>query len=33
MSGDYALEVAGERVSAKPFLKPLYDPAGLRVRA
>jgi sarcosine dehydrogenase len=33
MSGDYELEVAGERVSAKPFLKPLYDPAGLRVRA
>ena len=33
MSGDYALEVAGERVAAEPFLKPLYDPAGLRVRA
>ncbi len=33
MSGDYALEVAGERIPAEPFLKPLYDPAGLRVRA
>ena len=33
MSGDYALEVAGERVPAQPFLKPLYDPKGLRVRA
>ena len=33
MSGDYTLEVAGEHVPAEPFLKPLYDPAGLRVRA
>jgi sarcosine dehydrogenase len=33
MAGDYMLEVAGERVPAEPFLKPLYDPAGLRVRA
>ena len=33
MSGDYTLEVAGERVPARPFLKPPYDPEGLRVRA
>jgi 4-methylaminobutanoate oxidase (formaldehyde-forming) len=33
MSGDYELEVAGERIPAEPFLKPLYDPAGIRVRA
>jgi sarcosine dehydrogenase len=33
MAGDYMLEVAGERVPAEPFLKPPYDPAGLRVRA
>ena len=33
MSGDYELEVATERVPAEPFLKPLYDPAGQRVRA
>ena len=33
MSGDYELEVAGERVPAKPFLKPLYDPEMKRVKA
>jgi sarcosine dehydrogenase len=33
MSGDYTLEVAGEHVPAEPFLKPLYDPAGLRLKA
>ena len=33
MSGDYALDVAGERVPATPFLTPPYDPKGLRVRA
>ena len=33
MSGDYALDVAGERVPAAPFLTPPYDPRGLRVRA
>ncbi len=33
MSGDYTLEVAGERVPAKAFLEPPYDPAGTRVRA
>lgn len=33
MSGDYMLEVAGEHVPAEPFLKPLYDPAGLRLKA
>jgi 4-methylaminobutanoate oxidase (formaldehyde-forming) len=32
MSGDYMLEVAGERVPARPFLKPPYDPEGLRFR-
>jgi 4-methylaminobutanoate oxidase (formaldehyde-forming) len=33
MSGDYQLEVATERVSAKPFLKPLYDPEMKRIKA
>jgi 4-methylaminobutanoate oxidase (formaldehyde-forming) len=33
LSGDYELEVATERVKAGVFLKPLYDPAGLRIRA
>ena len=33
MSGDYELEVATERVTAKPFLKPLYDPEMQRVKA
>ncbi|HEX9905397.1 MAG TPA: FAD-dependent oxidoreductase [Propylenella sp.] len=33
MSGDYELEVAGERVAAKPFLKPLYDPEMTRIKA
>jgi len=33
MSGDYMLEVAGERLPARPFLEPLYDPSGVRVRA
>jgi len=33
MSGDYTLEVAGEHVPAEPFLKPLYDPPGLRLKA
>jgi 4-methylaminobutanoate oxidase (formaldehyde-forming) len=33
MSGDYELEVAAERVPATPFLKPLYDPEMLRVKA
>jgi 4-methylaminobutanoate oxidase (formaldehyde-forming) len=33
MSGDYMLEVAGERVPARPFLKPPYDPEGLRFKA
>ena len=32
MSGDYELEVAGERVAAKPFLKPLYDPEMTRIK-
>ena len=31
-SGDYELEVAGERVPAQPFLKPLYDPEMERVK-
>jgi 4-methylaminobutanoate oxidase (formaldehyde-forming) len=33
MSGDYQLEVATERVSAKPFLKPPYDPEMKRIKA
>ena len=33
MSGDYELEVATERVPAKPFLKPLYDPDMRRIKA
>ena len=33
MSGDYELEVATERVPAKPFLQPLYDPKMARVKA
>ena len=33
MSGDYELEVATERVPAKAFLKPLYDPEMQRVKA
>ena len=33
MSGDYQLEVATERVPAKPFLKPLYDPEMRRIKA
>ncbi len=33
MAGDYELEVATERVAAKPFLQPLYDPAMARIKA
>ncbi|MGH6924573.1 MAG: GcvT family protein [Propylenella sp.] len=33
MSGEYELEVATERVPAKPFLKPLYDPEMKRIKA
>ncbi|HMR32383.1 MAG TPA: FAD-dependent oxidoreductase [Geminicoccaceae bacterium] len=33
MSGAYELEVAGERVPAKPFLKPLWDPEMRRIKA
>jgi sarcosine dehydrogenase len=33
LSGSYELDVAGERVPANPFLKPLVDPAGLKVKA
>ena len=33
MSGDYELEVATDRVAAKPFLKPPYDPDMKRVKA
>jgi len=32
MSGDYTLEVAGERAPAKPSLEPPYDPEGRRLR-
>jgi len=31
-SGTYAIEIAGERVSARPHLRPPYDPAGARIR-
>jgi 4-methylaminobutanoate oxidase (formaldehyde-forming) len=33
MSGSYELEVATERVPARPFLRPLYDPDMRRVKA
>ncbi len=33
MSGEYELEVATERVAAKPFLKALYDPEMKRIKA
>jgi 4-methylaminobutanoate oxidase (formaldehyde-forming) len=33
LSGSYELEVATERVPAAAFLKPLYDPDMLRVKA
>ena len=33
LAGSYELEVAGERVPATPFLKPLYDPGMARVKA
>jgi sarcosine dehydrogenase len=33
MSGEYELEVATERVAARPFLTPLYDPAMARIKA
>jgi 4-methylaminobutanoate oxidase (formaldehyde-forming) len=33
LAGRYELEVAGERVPARVFLDPPYDPRGLRVRA
>ena len=32
LAGSYELEVAGERVPARVFLEPLYDPKGLRIR-
>jgi 4-methylaminobutanoate oxidase (formaldehyde-forming) len=32
LSGTYELEVAGERVPATPFLKPLYNPSMARVK-
>ncbi len=33
MSGEYTLEVAGERIPAEPFLEPPYYPSSLRVGA
>jgi len=33
MSAEYELEVATERVAAKPFVKPLYDPDMARIKA
>jgi glycine cleavage system T protein len=32
-AGHYEIEIAGERVPARPSLRPFYDPAGVRVRA
>jgi 4-methylaminobutanoate oxidase (formaldehyde-forming) len=32
LSGDYELDVAGERVPATPTLAPFYDPKGAHVR-
>jgi glycine cleavage system T protein len=32
-SGDYAIEVAGDRFAAEASLKPIYDPEGARIRA
>jgi sarcosine dehydrogenase len=32
MSGEYELEVATERVPARPFLRPLYDPEMARIK-
>ena len=31
-TGTYEVEVAGERVPARPYLRPVYDPDGARVR-
>lgn len=33
LSGQYELEVAGERVAAKAFVEPPYDPSGARIKA
>ena len=33
LAGSYELEVATERVPASVFLKPPYDPEGLRIRS
>ena len=33
LSGTYELEIAGKRVPAIPFLEPLYDPEGSKIRA
>lgn len=32
LSGDYDIEVAGDRIPAEPFLRPVYDPENARVR-
>jgi 4-methylaminobutanoate oxidase (formaldehyde-forming) len=32
-AGPYAIEIAGERFAAETSLKPMHDPAGMRVRA
>ena len=32
LESDYAIEVAGERVAAEASLRPMYDPAGERVK-
>jgi 4-methylaminobutanoate oxidase (formaldehyde-forming) len=33
LSGDYELEVAGDRVPAQVFLDPIHDPDGTRPRS
>ena len=33
MAGTYDLEIERKRFSAQPFLKPLYDPTGARIKA
>ena len=32
VSGDYEIEVAGDRIAAEPSLRPLYDPNNERIR-
>jgi len=32
LSGDFAIEVAGERVPAEASLQPMYDPKNEKIR-